>query len=72
MASKSVRSCAVVREVLGDRLRGDGSVRGIMAYSLDEALWLVESGCDDVLTGYPTVDRSALGASEQIRRRWSP
>ncbi|RKE66718.1 D-serine deaminase-like pyridoxal phosphate-dependent protein [Dietzia kunjamensis] len=61
VASKSVRSRGVLREVLGDRLRGDDSVRGIMAYSLDEALWLVESGCDDVLMGYPTVDRSALG-----------
>lgn len=61
VASKSVRSRGVLREVLGDRLRGDDSVHGIMAYSLTEALWLVESGCDDVLMGYPTVDRSALG-----------
>ena len=61
IASKSVRSRGVLREVLGDGLRGDDGVRGVMAYSLDEALWLVESGCDDVLLGYPTVDRSALG-----------
>src|SRR5699024_12308104 len=31
-----------------------------MAYSLREALWLVDRGCDDVLLGYPTVDRGAL------------
>ena len=61
IASKSVRSRAVLREVLGAGLGGDDTVRGIMAYSLDEALWLVESGCDDVLMGYPSVDRSALG-----------
>ena len=32
-----------------------------MAYTLAEAIWLVRSGVtDDVLLGYPTVDRSAL------------
>lgn len=62
IASKSVRSRGVLREVLGPDLRGDDAVRGIMAYSLSEALWLVEAGCDDVLMGYPTVDRAALRA----------
>src|SRR5699024_11156545 len=60
IASKSVRSRGVLREGLGPDLRGDDAVRGLMAYSLSEALRLVESGCDDVLMGYPTVDRSAL------------
>ena len=60
IASKSVRSRAVLAEALGPDLRGDDAVRGVMAYSLAEALWLVESGCDDVLMGYPTVDRAAL------------
>ncbi|MBB1045432.1 amino acid deaminase/aldolase, partial [Dietzia sp. DQ11-44] len=40
IASKSVRSRGVLEEVLGPGLRGDDSVRGIMAYSLTEALWL--------------------------------
>lgn len=61
IASKSVRARGVLEEVLGPGLRGDESVRGIMAYSLAEALWLVYSGADDVLMGYPTVDRGALG-----------
>ncbi|AVZ41193.1 MULTISPECIES: alanine racemase [unclassified Dietzia] len=61
IASKSVRSRGVLEEVLGPGLRGDESVRGIMAYSLAEALWLVEAGCRDVLLGYPSVDRGALG-----------
>ena len=61
IASKSVRSRGVLREVLGPDLRGDDTVRGIMAYSLSEALWLAAAGCDDVLMGYPTVDRTALG-----------
>ncbi|MBC7307176.1 MAG: amino acid deaminase/aldolase, partial [Dietzia sp.] len=60
IASKSVRSRGVLREVLGADLLGDEAVRGVMAYSLAEALWLVDSGCDDVLMGYPTVDRAAL------------
>ena len=60
IASKSIRSRGVLREVLGPDLLGDDAVRGIMAYSLSEALWLVEAGCRDVLMGYPTVDRAAL------------
>lgn len=60
IASKSVRCRGVLTEVLGTDLRGDDTVRGVMAYSLREALWLVGAGCDDVLMGYPTVDRGAL------------
>lgn len=60
IASKSVRSRGVLAQALGEGLRGDDAVRGVMAYSLREALWLVGSGCDDVLMGYPSVDRGAL------------
>ncbi|HMT49973.1 MAG TPA: amino acid deaminase/aldolase, partial [Dietzia sp.] len=62
IASKSVRCRGVLEEVLGHGLRGDAAVRGVMAYSLAEAIWLVGEGCDDVLLGYPTVDRGALAA----------
>lgn len=55
IASKSVR----VRWVLGDVLARAG-VHGIMGYSPREARWLVDEGADDVLLGYPTVDREAL------------
>jgi D-serine deaminase-like pyridoxal phosphate-dependent protein len=55
VASKSVR----VRHVLQDVLSRPGFA-GVMAYSLREALWLVENGVDDVLVGYPTVDADAL------------
>ena len=60
VASKSVRCRAVLEEVLGTGLTADGGFGGIMAYSLREALWLVERGARDVLLGYPTVDRAAL------------
>ena len=55
IASKSVR----VRWVLDDVLARAG-VRGVMGYSPREARWLVDQGVDDVLLGYPTVDRPAL------------
>ncbi len=43
-----------------------------MAYSLAEAVWLVEQGASDVLVAYPSVDRESfrrIGADEQPRAR---
>ncbi|HWI32551.1 MAG TPA: alanine racemase [Microbacterium sp.] len=54
VASKSVR----VREVLDAALRLPG-YRGILAFTLAEALWLAETH-DDIVLGYPTTDRAAL------------
>lgn len=55
VASKSVR----VRALLDETLRRKG-FRGVMAYSLREAIWLARHGFDDILMGYPTVDVLAL------------
>jgi D-serine deaminase-like pyridoxal phosphate-dependent protein len=56
VASKSVR----VRSLLSEVLATDGW-RGVMAFTLPEALWLVQTGVSrDVLVAYPTADRSAL------------
>jgi D-serine deaminase-like pyridoxal phosphate-dependent protein len=55
VATKSVRS----REVLRAVLALDG-FSGLLAFTLPEALWLAGSGFDDILVGYPTVDRVAL------------
>lgn len=55
IASKSVRCRAVMNRVLAAQ-----GVSGVMAYSLREAIWLAQSGVDDILMGYPTVDRAAL------------
>lgn len=60
IASKSVRVRKVLELALGEDLSGGDDIRGIMAFSLREALWLVECGCRDVLLGYPTTDRQAL------------
>lgn len=57
LASKSVR----VRGLVDAALARPGWA-GVMAFSLAEACWLVEHGHDDVLVGYPTVDRGALAA----------
>jgi len=54
VASKSVR----VREVI-DATLGIAGYRGILAFTLPEALWLAETH-DDVVLGYPTADRAAI------------
>ena len=54
LASKSVRC----RELIGRVLRMDG-FRGVLAFTLPEALWLASRGaCDDIVVAYPTADRS--------------
>jgi D-serine deaminase-like pyridoxal phosphate-dependent protein len=56
LASKSVRCRAVIERVL----RLDG-YRGILAFTLPEALWLARSGSSDsIVVAYPTADRAAL------------
>ncbi|MCK2221632.1 amino acid deaminase/aldolase [Actinomadura sp. ATCC 31491] len=57
VASKSVRSRAVLERVLAM----DG-FRGVMAFTLPEALWLAGHGFGDLLVAYPTADRHALAA----------
>jgi len=66
IASKSVR----VRGVLDAVLALPG-YRGVLAFTLAEALWLAET-IDDVVVGYPTADRGAiatLGASAALAGR---
>ena len=60
VASKSVRCRAVLQVALGENLTAAGGFRGIMAYSLHEAIWLARHGAQDILMGYPTADRGAL------------
>lgn len=66
VASKSVRVRAVLDAVL--KLPG---FHGILAFTLEEALWLAETH-DDIMLGYPTVDRASLErlfADEQAAER---
>jgi D-serine deaminase-like pyridoxal phosphate-dependent protein len=56
VASKSLRVPALLRRALARP-----GFHGVLAYTLREALWLVEDGVtDDVLLGYPSVDAEAL------------
>ena len=56
VASKSLRVPALLERALATP-----GFDGVLAYTLREALWLVQEGVsDDVLMGYPTVDRPAL------------
>jgi D-serine deaminase-like pyridoxal phosphate-dependent protein len=56
LASKSVRVPALLARALAVE-----GFRGLLAYSLREALWLAgQDLSDDIVLGYPTVDRGAL------------
>lgn len=66
IATKSVRCRAVVDAVLATP-----GYRGVLAYTLAEGLWLAEK-LDDVVVGYPSVDREsyrALGESDALASR---
>lgn len=54
VATKSVR----VRSVIESLLATEG-YRGVLAFTLPEALWLADD-IDDIVVGYPTTDREAL------------
>jgi D-serine deaminase-like pyridoxal phosphate-dependent protein len=67
VATKSLRCRFLIERALA--MPG---YRGVMCYSLPEALWLYAAGTsDDLLVAYPTVDRGALralAADEQARQ----
>lgn len=56
VASKSLRVRAALTEVLA--LPG---FAGVLSYALTEALWLHGNGFTDIVVGYPTVHRGAIG-----------
>lgn len=58
VASKSLRCRPLTRTILDS----DPGYRGILAFTLPEALWLDEHGFEDVVVAYPTTDRAALRA----------
>jgi D-serine deaminase-like pyridoxal phosphate-dependent protein len=66
VATKSLRCRYLIERALATP-----GYRGVMCYTLAEALWLHAAGtCDDLLVAYPTVDRAALRAlagDEQAR-----
>jgi D-serine deaminase-like pyridoxal phosphate-dependent protein len=57
VASKSVRSTEVLRRIFDL----DPGFRGVLAFTVAEALHLAERGFDDLVVAYPSVDRAAIG-----------
>jgi D-serine deaminase-like pyridoxal phosphate-dependent protein len=69
VASKSVRSTEVLRRIFDL----DPRFRGVLAFTVAEALHLAERGFEDLVVAYPSVDRAAIGrvarlAAEKQRR----
>lgn len=62
VASKSVRSVAVLKRIL-ELAPGH---QGILAYTLPEALWLMRQGFEDLVVAYPTADREALAELVEV------
>lgn len=62
VATKSVRN-----RTLLDRVLAVPGYQGLMCYSLEEALWLLDHGYTDILVAYPTVNRIALTQLAQRR-----
>ncbi|CAA0182990.1 conserved hypothetical protein [Tenacibaculum maritimum] len=56
IASKSVRSI----EILKYLFRKSNKFKGIMSFTVLESLFLVKQGFDDILLGYPCVDKNLI------------
>jgi len=64
LVTKSVRSVAILRRVLGS----GAPFRGLMCYSPAEAAWLASLGFDDLLVAYPSVEpRDLRAVAAQLR-----
>lgn len=61
IASKSVRSVALLRRILA----ADATFRGLMCFTAREATWLAGQGFDDLLIGYPAWHDADLDAVAQ-------
>jgi D-serine deaminase-like pyridoxal phosphate-dependent protein len=56
IASKSVRSTAILRRILDL----DPGFSGVLAFTVPEALYLAEQEFEDLVVAYPTVDRPSI------------
>ncbi len=57
VASKSVRSISVLKKIISIN---PTAFSGIMAFTLDEAIFLADNGFDDILLGYPSMQESLI------------
>lgn len=56
IASKSVRCITLLKRILA----ANAQYQGIMAYTVEEAIFLLEEGFDDILVAYPCVDEKQI------------
>ncbi len=64
IASKSIR-CRYIMEYI---LASNTSFEGVMCYSAGEAAWLAEEGFDNLLIGYPSMNKVELGlVADQVK-----
>jgi D-serine deaminase-like pyridoxal phosphate-dependent protein len=56
VATKSIRSKSIFKKIL----ELNSVFQGLMTYDLREALWLRQEGFQDILMGYPTMDKTSL------------
>jgi D-serine deaminase-like pyridoxal phosphate-dependent protein len=65
VASKSLRCRSLLRAILDS----DRGFRGLLCFTLPEALWLAESGFENLVVAYPTTDRAGLRALAELTAR---
>jgi D-serine deaminase-like pyridoxal phosphate-dependent protein len=68
VASKSLRCRTLLRTILDS----DKGYRGLLNFTLREALWLARDGFDDLVVAYPTSDRGALRELSNASPEWAP
>jgi len=66
VASKSIRSIALLRRVFEI---GGPAFRGVLAFTMEEAAFLVKNGFDDIIVAYPTVQLSDLDLMVRLTRQ---
>jgi D-serine deaminase-like pyridoxal phosphate-dependent protein len=65
VASKSLRCRSLLRAILDS----DPGFRGLLCFTLPEALWLAEGGFQDLVVAYPATERAALRTLAELTAR---
>jgi len=66
IASKSIRCVGLAKRLLE---RGEGRLRGIMCFTVEEAAFLHGRGLDDLLVAYPTLQPTDLSLLAEITKK---
>lgn len=66
VASKSIRSAGLLKRIFQ---KGGNGFRGILAFTMEEAGYLIDQGFDDIIVAYPSVQPSDLELFTQKARQ---